>query len=128
MFGESLFNLGGSSSSNSAASKKPVLSPTVQKPRSVGDELLSNLLGDLDMKPSTSSSHKPQQQQQQHQQQKKPNYNSSFFQTPQQQQQQAGSKQKITGDTFNDLVRSYVESIMLYSGDPNTVNLNTINI
>ena len=107
MFGDSLFNLGGSSSSNSAASKKPVLSPTVQKPRSVGDELLSNLLGDLDMKPSTSSSHKPQQQQQtqQHQQQKKPNYNSSFFQTPQQ-QQQAGSKQKITGDTFNDLVRS----------------------
>ena len=127
MFGESLFNLGGSSSSNSAASKKPVLSPTVQKPRSVGDELLSNLLGDLDMKPS---SHKPQQQQQQQptqqqQHQKKPNYNSSFFQTP---QQQAGSKQKITGDTFNDLVRSYFESIMLYSGDPNTINLNTINI
>jgi len=97
IFSDSLLNLGAGPNSNS---QKPVLSPTCAKPMSVGDELLSNLLGDLDMK---SNSGQPKQQPQSQGGAKKPNYNSSFFQQPQQ-QQGTKPKGKLTENTFNDLV------------------------
>ena len=99
LFSDSLLNLG--AGPKSSAGQKPVLSPTCAKPMSVGDELLSNLLGDLDMK---SNPGQPKQQPQSQGGVKKPNYNSSFFQQPQQQQQGTKPKGKLTENTFNDLV------------------------
>jgi hypothetical protein len=100
LFSDSLLNLG--AGPKSSAGQKPVLSPTCAKPMSVGDELLSNLLGDLDMKSSNQG--QPKQQPPTQSGVKKPNYNSSFFQQPQQ-PQGTKPKGKLTEDTFNDLVR-----------------------
>ena len=104
LFSDNLLNLGGGRAPNpSKAPQKPVLSPTSAfqpKPASsIGDDLLSNLLGDLDMKsqPKTSSAAGP----------KKPNYNSSFFQTTAQPMKPKG---KLAEDTFNDLLGGFSAS------------------
>jgi hypothetical protein len=103
LFGDNLLG------SSVAGPPKPVLSPTSAfqpKPAmSVGEELLSNLLGDLDMKSSASKSGtaKPGATPQA-QAARKPNYNSAFFQSSSQPQKQ---KAKLTEDTFNDLLGGF---------------------
>ncbi len=105
LFGEGF--LGGAS----AGFQNPVLSPTSafqSKPAmSVGEELISNLLGDLDVKSSGTA--RSGSQQGTASQQRKPNYNSSFFQSAGSSQPQR-PKAKITENTFNDLLGGFSAS------------------
>ena len=74
---------------------------------SVGEELISNLLGDLDVKISGTA--RSGSQQGTASQQRKPNYNSSFFQSAGSSQPQR-PKAKITENTFNDLLGGFSAS------------------
>ena len=98
--------------SASTGPKKPVLSPTSAFPSkpamTVGEELISNLLGDLDMKSSNAAKSGPTAKAgSASQHQRKPNYNSAFFQAPSQPHK---PKTRLAEDTFNDLLGGFSAS------------------